>query len=201
MESDNETTSFTVGSREGAITAAALELRYAYRMLGLEVPIETPLRVARWLAEYVQEDHELIHNEWVKTFESSHSEMVVVQDLSFVSLCEHHLLPFRGKAAIGYIPNGKLLGLSKFGRLLHQACQRPTLQEDITTVVADSIDKALSPLGVAVMLYDVEHACMTTRGIKDPCARATTNAVRGVFLDNTKQSRDEFMAIALQGRN
>lgn len=158
------------------------------------------MRVARWLATWVGKDGLEIPDDWVVTFESTHSEMVVTKDLSFVALCEHHLLPFRGRAAIGYIPRGRVLGLSKFARLLRMSCKTPTLQENITSAIADALQEKLNPLGCAVMLYDVEHTCMTTRGVEDPEARTTTSAVRGVFLDNEKNSRDEFLRMVFSSR-
>jgi GTP cyclohydrolase I len=205
MEHDNEDARAAVGQRAEALALeqAAWKLTEAYHILGLNVPAETPMRVARWLADYaeLEPDHEIIHDEWVVTFESDHREMVVTESMSFIALCEHHLLPFRGKAAIGYIPEGgRLLGLSKFARLLQVPCARPTLQENITSQIADAIMDKLKPLGCAVLLYDVEHTCMTSRGIRSEHARTTTSAVRGVFLSNELNSRDEFLQIVLARR-
>ena len=162
------------------------------------MPFATARRVAAWLSTYAcQEQHPLIHDEWVTTFESDHSELVLTKDIPFVALCEHHLLPFRGRAAIGYIPKGRILGLSKFARLLQIPCGVPTLQETITTLVADALMSALDPLGVAVVLYDVEHTCMTTRGVLAHGASTTTSAIRGVFRDGPEapQARNEFLQL------
>ena len=113
-------------------------------------------------------------------FDADHSDPVVLLDVPFHSICEHHLLPFFGKAQIGYIPNGKIAGLSKLARALDLACRRLQVQERLTGQVADSIFKALNPWGVAVEL-EAEHLCMSMRGVEIPGNRVVTTAVRGSF--------------------
>lgn len=174
--------------------AVLLELAFT----GLNVPRQTASRVARWLQGYVG-------NYWLDDprgapsevfgplFKDDHNEMVVIKDLQFVGLCLHHLLPFRGHAAIGYVPNGVVMGLSKASRLVDYYCQAPTLQEHITTNVANAMMEALHPKGVGVMLYNVSHSCMSARGVTDPDASTTTSAVRGIFKDDI-QARAEWLS-------
>lgn len=165
---------------------------------GLSIPAETPDRVARWLQEYAHDNKTSldyrIDKALGKPFGTTHDEMVIVKDVDFVALCEHHLLPFHGKAALGYVPDGRLVGLSKVGRLLDTICAEPTLQEAITTSMANEFAKRLAPKGVMVVLYNVEHACMSMRGIKKQHARTTTSAILGVFKDNPT-ARAEFLSL------
>lgn len=173
-------------------------LRLAF--IGLHVPPETAGRVARWLEHYTrQPDHQSTPPAHIvgRVFEDNHNEMVIVKDLQFTALCEHHLLPFHGSAAIGYIPNGRIVGLSKTSRLLNYYCQWPTLQEHITSHVADAMVEALAPKGVMVVLYDVVHSCMSFRGVEDPEANTTTSAIRGVFREGVEAvpARNEFLML------
>jgi GTP cyclohydrolase IA len=113
-----------------------------------------------------------------------HEEMVILRDIPFYSMCEHHLLPFYGKAHVAYIPKrDRLAGLSKLARVVEMISRCPQLQERITTQVADTLMKVLKPQGVLVIV-DAEHLCMTMRGVKKPGSRMTTSAVRGVFRKN-----------------
>ncbi len=118
----------------------------------------------------------------VTIFETEgHEEMVILRDIPFYSMCEHHLLPFYGKAHVAYAPRkDRLVGLSKLARIVETISRRPQLQERITTQVADTIMKALKPYG-ALVIVDAEHLCMTMRGVKKPGSRMTTSAVRGIF--------------------
>jgi GTP cyclohydrolase I len=111
--------------------------------------------------------------------------MVLEKEITFYSVCEHHLLPFYGKAHIAYIPNGKVVGLSKLARTVEVFSKRPQIQEQMTAQIADDIMKYLNPKGVMVML-EAEHMCMTMRGIRKPGAKTTTYVVRGDFEDNTE---------------
>lgn len=126
-------------------------------------------------------------------FDDGHDEMVVVKDIDFIALCEHHLLPFHGRAAIGYIPNGRLLGLSKTARIVQWFCREPTLQEHITAGVAEAIDEVVTPKGVICVLYNVVHSCMSMRGVKQRHANTTTSSIKGVMKDASP--RAEFYAL------
>jgi GTP cyclohydrolase I len=142
---------------------------------------DTPKRVAK-MYEEVFAGIETDPTEVVTIFETEgHEEMVILRDIPFYSMCEHHLLPFYGKAHVAYAPRkDRLAGLSKLARIVETISRRPQLQERITTQVADTIMKALKPYG-ALVIVEAEHLCMTMRGVKKPGARMTTSAVRGVF--------------------
>ena len=146
--------------------------------------LDTPKRVAKMYAEVfsgIQEDPK----EHFKTiFGEDHEELVLVKDISFFSMCEHHLVPFFGKAHVAYIPKGgKVTGLSKLARAVEAVAKRPQLQERITTTIADAIVESLEPYGVMVVV-EAEHMCMTMRGVKKPGATTVTSAVRGVLKSN-----------------
>jgi len=145
---------------------------------------DTPKRVAKMYAEVfsgLNEDPK----EYFKTiFGEAHEELVLVKDIPFYSMCEHHLVPFFGLAHVAYIPRGgRVTGLSKLARAVEAVARRPQLQERITATIADSIIEALDPHGVMVVV-EAEHMCMTMRGIKKPGAKTVTTAVRGVFASN-----------------
>jgi GTP cyclohydrolase I len=145
---------------------------------------DTPKRVAK-MYEEVFSGLETDPKDLVTIFETEgHEEMVILRDIPFYSMCEHHLLPFYGKAHVAYAPRkDRLCGLSKLARIVETISRRPQLQERITTQVADTIMKALKPYG-ALVIVEAEHLCMTMRGVKKPGARMTTSAVRGVFAKN-----------------
>jgi GTP cyclohydrolase IA len=126
-------------------------------------------------------------------FEVGHQEMVLVRDIPFYSMCEHHFLPFHGVAHVGYIPNGRVVGLSKLARALEIVARRPQLQERLTSQLADAIMEALEPAGVGVVVR-AEHLCMTMRGIKKPGSLTVTSAMRGVFR-REGATRAEFMGL------
>lgn len=141
---------------------------------------ETPERIARMYEEIfggLTEDAAM-HLE--KTFSVEQNEMVLEKDITFYSTCEHHLMPFYGMAAIAYIPNGKVAGLSKLARTVEVFARRPQIQEKMTGQIADAIMKYLEPQGVMVMV-EAEHMCMTMRGVKKPGSKTVTIASRGVF--------------------
>lgn len=156
----------------------------------------TPRRVAHMYKEIFsglhQDPRELLQTCFV---EDEHNEMVIVKDISLYSMCEHHLLPFYGKAHIVYIPNeGRIVGLSKLVRVVEVISQRPQLQERLTSTVADVIMEVLSPKGVVVVV-DAEHLCMSIRGVKKPGATTVTSAVRGIFYRNPVSRSEAFTLI------
>ncbi len=126
--------------------------------------------------------------------EDDHEELVLVKDIPFYSTCEHHLVPFFGKAHVGYIPrNGKLTGLSKLARVVDTVARRPQLQERLTSAIAEAMVEKLDPAGVIVVV-EAEHMCMTMRGIKKPGSKTLTSAVRGIFKTDAR-SRSEAMTL------
>ncbi len=130
-------------------------------------------------------------------FEEGHQEMIVLRDIPFYSMCEHHLLPFHGVAHIGYIPKGRVVGISKLARVVETLARRPQLQERLTSQIADSIVEGLQPQGVAVVVQ-AEHLCMTMRGIKKPGTLVVTSANRGLF--RRPATRAEFFSIIRENR-
>lgn len=150
---------------------------------------DTPARFARWWSEFI--DHE--PGDIERTFEVENAdEMVVVTGIKVWSLCEHHLLPFNATIAVGYLPTGKVLGLSKFGRIAHAAAHRLQIQERLVQDVADAIEKATDSTDLAVIAQG-EHLCMTMRGVRSP-AVLRTSVLRGVFKDDAR-ARAEFLSI------
>ena len=145
----------------------------------------TPARVARMFAEVCSGLHEDPASHLQVTFEAGHDEMVMVRDIPMYSLCEHHLVPFIGKAHVAYIPNkdGRITGLSKLARLVDSYAKRPQVQERLTTQVADEIQRVLEPRGVLVVL-EAEHLCMAMRGVRKPGSSTVTSAVKGLFRDD-----------------
>ncbi|MFV0445124.1 MAG: GTP cyclohydrolase I FolE [Planctomycetaceae bacterium] len=154
---------------------------------------ETPARVARMYAELFSGLTAEPARHLQKVFLEEYDEMVLVRDISFNSVCEHHLLPFIGKAHIGYLPRGRVVGLSKLARIVEEISRRPQVQERMTHQIADLMDCELKPKGVIVVL-EAEHSCMTIRGVKKPGALTITSAVRGLFKSN-QSSRAEAMAL------
>ncbi len=156
---------------------------------------KTPERVARMLDELLNGYGSHLQ-EYLKVFHETekYEEMVLVRDIPFYSICEHHLLPFFGKIHIAYIPrNGNVVGVSKLGRLADGFAHRLQMQERLTKQIADSIMKALKPLGVLVIV-EAEHLCMTIRGVKKPGSRITTSAMRGIFLSDAR-TRSEALTL------
>ncbi|MEJ7764044.1 MAG: GTP cyclohydrolase I FolE [Acidimicrobiales bacterium] len=156
--------------------------------------LETPARVARMYAEVFAGLHEDPESHFVASFEAEHDEMVMVRDVAFTSLCEHHLVAFHGRAHVAYIPNedGRITGLSKVARVIDGFARRPQVQERLTTQVADAIERALQPRGVLVVV-EAEHMCMSMRGVRKPGSTTVTSAVRGLFRTNAA-TRAEAMA-------
>jgi GTP cyclohydrolase I len=159
---------------------------------------ETPERVARMYAEMFSGLNRNPREYLQKSFGQKYDEMVLVKDISFESLCEHHLLPFFGKAHVAYLPNGRLIGLSKLGRVVETLARRPQVQERITEALADLLMEELDARGVGVIL-EASHTCMTVRGIRKPGSICTTSAMRGVFKDN-QSTRAELMALIFGSR-
>jgi GTP cyclohydrolase I len=154
---------------------------------------DTPARVARMYAELF-EGLRIDPTEYLKVgFEVGHDEMVILRDIPFYSICEHHFMPFHGAAAVGYIPDGRVVGVSKLARLVEGYARRPQLQERLTGQVADAIMETLQPDGVAVVI-EAEHLCMTQRGVKKPGSRMVTSATRGLFRQN-QVTRAEFLSL------
>ena len=156
--------------------------------------VDTPARVARMYEEICGGLDETAEEHLSKTFTSSNSEMVIEKDITFYSLCEHHLMPFYGKAHIAYIPNGKVVGLSKLARTVEVFARRPQIQEQLTGQIADAIMEILKPQGVMVYM-EAEHMCMTMRGVKKPGAKTITTACRGAFAENDSLKQQVFWAI------
>src|SRR4051812_13050432 len=161
---------------------------------------DTPRRVAAMYAEVfsgLQGDPDDV---LTVTFEANHDEMVMVKDIDLTSLCEHHLVPFIGKAHVAYIPNedGRITGLSKLARVVDAYAKRPQVQERLTSQVADELERTLQPRGVLVVI-EAEHLCMSMRGVRKPGASTVTSAVRGLFRTNTA-TRFEAMRLIDGGR-
>lgn len=154
---------------------------------------DTPARVAKMYAE-IFAGLETPSEDLLKPIEGeSHDEMVLLKDIPFYSMCEHHLLPFIGKAHIAYIPSGSIVGLSELAKALEHLAKRPQVQERLTSQLADMIMKKLKPKGCMVVI-DAEHLCMSMRGIKKSGSRTVTSAVRGIF--RSKQStREEMLSL------
>jgi GTP cyclohydrolase I len=154
---------------------------------------ETPARVGRMYAELFgglnADPRQLLS----KTFAQKYDEMVLVRDIEFASMCEHHLLPFMGKAHIAYLPAGRIVGLSKLPRVVEALAHRPQVQERMTEELADLLMEELHPRGVGVIL-EATHSCMTIRGVRKPGGICTTSAMRGIFRDK-QATRDELMAL------
>ena len=160
----------------------------------------TPDRVARMYGEllegYRQDPNALVND---ALFEVKYDEMVLVHDIEFYSLCEHHMLPFLGRAHVAYLPRNKVLGLSKIPRIVDMFARRLQVQERMTRQIAECIDELLNPLGVAVVIEGL-HLCATMRGVKKHDARMTTSAMLGAFR-NSLATREEFLANIARGSN
>ncbi len=155
----------------------------------------TPGRVAEMYAELFSGLGVDPCDELTVGFEEGHREMIVLKDIPFYSMCEHHLLPFFGVAHVGYIPNdsGRVVGASKIARVVEIIARRPQIQERMTTQIADALVEGIKPDGVGVVI-EAEHLCMTMRGIKKPGSTILTSAVRGIFRSRSK-TRAEFFSL------
>lgn len=185
---------FQTGADLERIQAATRELLVAVGVdPDAEGVLETPRRIAEMYAE-------VFSGMWMDPagflevgFDEAHDEMVILRDIPFYSMCEHHLLPFHGAAHVGYIPDGRVVGVSKLARVVEGFARRPQLQERLTGQIADCIMNALRPDGVAVVV-EAEHLCMTMRGVRKPGSKMVTSAVRGHFRDRDR-TRAEFLSL------
>ncbi|MGH9247717.1 MAG: GTP cyclohydrolase I FolE [Acidimicrobiales bacterium] len=161
---------------------------------------DTPARVARMYEEIFAGLRESPDHHLQVLFEAGHDEMIMVRDISCYSMCEHHLIPWVGKAHVAYIPSedGCVTGLSKLARLVEVYARRPQVQERLTMQVADEIDRTLQPRGVMVVI-EAEHLCMSMRGVRKPGATTVTSAVRGLFRDSVA-TREEAMRFIMGPR-
>lgn len=154
---------------------------------------ETPARVARMYAEMFRGLRSDAKRHVKKVFTQKYDEIVLIKNISFESMCEHHLLPFFGMVHVAYLPSGKVVGLSKIPRVVEEIVHRPQIQEGITVQIADLLMDELEARGVAVVV-EAEHTCMTIRGVRKPGSLCTTSAMRGIFKDNSS-TRAELMAL------
>jgi GTP cyclohydrolase I len=154
---------------------------------------QTPVRVARMYAELFAGLHDDPDRHLKAMFDEGHHEMVVLRDIPFNSTCEHHLMPFEGKAHVAYIPGGKVLGLSKLARIVDVFAHRPQVQERLTSQIADTLARRLQVKGCAVVMEAV-HTCMTCRGVKKPGSVMITSALRGTLHTNAS-TRAEVLAL------
>jgi GTP cyclohydrolase I len=157
--------------------------------------LRTPARIADMYEEIFNGLHDDPSRHLTVTFEADHDEMVMVRDIPFTSLCEHHFVPFTGRAHLAYIPgdDGRITGLSKLARLVEGFARRPQVQERLTSQVADALQQVLTPRGVFVVM-EAEHLCMSMRGVKKPGSLTVTSAVRGLFKTNPA-TRAEAMSL------
>ena len=154
---------------------------------------ETPRRIADMYAE-IFSGMQVDPADFLKvTFAVAHDEMVILRNVPFYSMCEHHLLPFHGEAHVGYVPDGRIVGISKLARVVEACARRPQVQEALTSQVAETIMKGLNPDGVAVVI-DAEHLCMAMRGVQKPGSRMVTSAMRGSFR-KSPVTRAEFLSL------
>jgi GTP cyclohydrolase IA len=184
------------------VTAASLTTQELYRELLVRLGedptrdglLDTPERMEKSMAfltrGYAMDVKTVLHE---ALFEVEYDEMVIVKDVEFYSMCEHHLLPFFGKAHIAYVPNGKVIGLSKVPRVVDVFARRLQVQERLTTEIADAIKEAIEPQGVAVIL-EAQHLCMMMRGVEKQHSATVTSAMRGVFKTQ-QQTRNEFLSL------
>ena len=155
--------------------------------------VATPVRVAAMYEELFSGLHDDPARHLEVTFAAEHDEMVMVRDIPFASLCEHHLVPFLGKAHVAYLPSKRVLGLSKIARLVNMYARRLQIQERMTSQIADAISEKISPEGVGVII-EARHLCMQMRGVEKQHGQAVTSAMLGSFRHD-KQTRDEFLSL------
>lgn len=161
--------------------------------------LKTPNRVARAYAELMAGLREEPRSHLKTVFHERYDEVVLLRDISFHSLCEHHLLPFTGRAHVAYLPDGKVVGLSKLARLVDGYARRPQVQERLTTQIADALMEELNPIGAACVI-EATHTCMTIRGAQKPGAIMVTSALRGIFKENPS-SRSEILTLMYSEKN
>ncbi|MCD7837140.1 MAG: GTP cyclohydrolase I FolE [Lachnospiraceae bacterium] len=159
--------------------------------------VDTPDRIARMFDEIYGGMDEDAGEQLSKVFTVDNSEMVLEKDIVFYSMCEHHLMPFYGRAHVAYIPDGRVVGLSKLARTVEIYARRPQIQERMTGEIADAIMKHLAPKGVMVLL-EAEHMCMTMRGIKKPGSKTVSSAARGIFENNEELQNRFYQMLSLR---
>jgi GTP cyclohydrolase I len=174
---------FTMIDQEKIKQATALFLEGIGEDPMREGLLETPDRIARMCTELFAGLEETPDPHLEKRFTVDHNELVLVKDITFYSVCEHHLLPFFGKVHVAYLPKGQVVGLSKLARTVEVFARRPQIQEKLTGQIADAIERCLAPQGVLVMV-EAEHLCMSMRGVEKPGSRTMTLAARGIFSQN-----------------
>jgi len=191
-------------NQEPLIDSARVEAALRELLLSLgedpsrEGLVDTPRRIAEMYAEILG-GRELDPTEYLKVgFEVAHDEMVILRNIPFYSMCEHHFLPFHGEAHVGYVPDGRVVGISKLARVVEAFARRPQIQEQLTSQVANAIMDELHPDGVAVVV-EAEHLCMTMRGVKKPGSRMVTSAMRGTFK-KSDVTRGEFLSLVQGNR-
>lgn len=175
--------------REKILEGARLILEGIGEDVNREGLLETPDRIARMYEEIFQGIGKTAEEHLSKTFKVDNNDLVLEKDITFYSMCEHHLVPFYGKAHIAYIPKGRVAGLSKLARTVETYAKKPQLQEQLTAEIADAIMKYLDAEGVMVII-EAEHMCMTMRGVKKPGTKTMTTTYRGCFSKN-KDLRNE----------
>lgn len=154
----------------------------------------TPDRIARMYEEIFAGIGQNASEPLSKTFTAANNEMIIEKDITFYSTCEHHFMPFYGKAHVAYIPNGKVVGISKLARTVEVYAKRPQLQEQLTSQIADALMEYLQPQGAMVMI-EAEHTCMTMRGVKKPGSKTVTFVCRGAFEENEKLQNHFFTLV------
>ena len=197
MKSTTEPTSLTSASYEELVRETIVRLGEDPAREGLAL---TPARVHKamqYLTKGYQEDPEALLRDAL--FTVSYDEMVIVKDIEMFSLCEHHMLPFFGKVHVAYIPNGKVIGLSKIPRLIEVFSRRLQIQERLTTQIAETIQKTIEPQGVGVVI-EARHLCMMMRGIEKQHSSAVTSSMLGCFREE-EQTRQEFLSLIRQRAN
>jgi len=191
MKRATEPTSITSASYEELVREQLVRLGEDPEREGLQRTPERVQKAMRQLTRGYDEDPDKILRGAL--FTVSYDEMVIVKDVEMFSLCEHHMLPFFGKVHVAYIPNGKVIGLSKIPRLIDVFSRRLQVQERLTTQIAESIQKAIEPQGVGVVI-EARHLCMMMRGVEKQHSSAVTSSMLGVFRDST-QTREEFLSL------
>jgi GTP cyclohydrolase IA len=160
---------------------------------------KTPSRVAKSYTELMAGLRQEPREHLKTVFHERYDEVVLLRDIEFNSLCEHHLLPFTGRAHVAYLPDGKVVGLSKLARLVEGYARRPQVQERLTTQIADALMEELNPIGAACVI-EATHTCMTIRGVKKPGSIMVTSALRGIFKENPS-SRAEILTLMYSEKN
>ena len=187
---DNSSSNVDLESIENAVRTILVAVGEDPERPGLK---ETPRRVAKMYAEMFAGLRLNPARHLETTFPEQYDEVVLIRDIAFTSMCEHHLLPFSGVAHVAYIPDGKVIGLSKIARVVEEVSRRPQVQERMTQTIADMVNEHLFTSGVAVVI-SAEHSCMSIRGIRKPGSRTITSALRGEFKNNSL-TRAELMSL------